>query len=233
MIIPVIHRAPRSPHAAAENRRLCDSHGVVCLNMIGPLGCGKTALLEAVLPRLQSELGVGVIMGGLASARDAQRLAELGVPVVQVLTDGRCHLGPEQVRHALRELPLDKLDLLVIENVGGLACQAEVDLGEHLRATVMSVSLGHDLIGKYPLVFRQAALLLLTKCDLLPHTDFSLQAATELLRRISPDAEIICTAARRRIGIDRTAGWLLGYVRAQRFVGWRLERTSAAVHLPV
>ncbi|MEW6197353.1 MAG: hydrogenase nickel incorporation protein HypB [Planctomycetota bacterium] len=217
MTIPIIHQAPRRPHAARENRKLFDAAGTICLNLLGAPASGKTALLAAILPRLTREVRVGVIEAGLASTADAQRLEALGVPVVQLLTDGRCHVAAEQVRHALHELPLSDLDLLIIENTGGLPCQALTDLGEHVRATTLSVSQGHAVVGKYPLAFSSARLILVTKYDLLPHTDFDLDGTVRQLGRISPGAEVVCTDTRRRLGTDRVAGWLLGYVRAQLF----------------
>lgn len=234
MTIPIIHQAPRNPHAARENRKLFDTSATLCLNLLGAPGSGKTALLTAILPRLSAEIQVGVIEAGLAATADAQRLGALGVPVVQVLTDGRCHITAEQVRHALRELPLEMLDLLIIENAGGLSCQAATDLGEHVRAAALSISQGHAVVAKYPLAFREAALILLTKHDLLPHTDFDLDATVQVLGRTSPGAEIVCTDIRRRVGTDRVAGWLLGYVRAQRFqqehIARRREPLGASMH---
>ncbi|MEW6251290.1 MAG: hydrogenase nickel incorporation protein HypB [Planctomycetota bacterium] len=214
MTIPIVHKTPANPHAAAQNRRAFDRHGLICLNLVGSVGTGKTCLLEAVLPRLHQELRVGVIAGALATTCDAERIGALGVPVVQVLTDGHCHLSAAQVQAGLRELPLADLDLVIVENLGSLTCQATADLGEHLRVAVLSVS-GGAVATKYPHVFRTARLILVTKCDLLPHVQFDLQAALDQLRELNPSAEIICTDTHSRTGIARLAGWLLGYVRVQ------------------
>ncbi len=216
MTIPVVRQAPCNPRAAADNRRRFDAAGVVCLNLTGPVGSGKTSLIEAVLPRLGSQLRIGVIASDLATTCDAQRLGACGVPVVQVLTDGECRLEADQVQHALSELPLDGLDLLIIENFGSLLSQARTDLGEHLRIAAAPISGGQAVVIKYPQLFRDAALVVLTKYDLLPHVEFDLKATRHLLERLNPQAEIICTDSRKRLGIDRLAGWLLGYVRAHR-----------------
>lgn len=215
MTIPIVRQAPRNPRAATENRRLLDATGIICLNFMGATGSGKTSILEAILPRLQAELNVGVIEGDLAATCDAQRIAALGVPVVQVLTDDQCHLSANQVQLGLGELPLDRLDLLIIENVGSLLCQARTDLGEHLRIAVLSIPGGEAVAAKYPLVFRDASLILLAKFDLLPHVDFDLEGTVRALGQINRQGEVICTDVKNRMGIDRVAGWLLGYVRAQ------------------
>jgi hydrogenase nickel incorporation protein HypB len=230
MNVPVARQAPCNPRAAAQNRRLFEHRRLVCVNLLGPTGCGKTALLEAVLPRLAERLRVGVLAGDLAGTGDADRIARLEIPVVQVLTDGRCHLSADQVQHGLKALPVDDLDLLVIENAGSAACQAAMDLGEHLRVAVLSVAGGDRVVGKYPGLFREAGLVLVSKVDLLPHVEFDLPRASQELSRISPNAEVICTDTRRRVGIDRLAGWLLGYVRAQRCAGPR-PAAHAVAHI--
>lgn len=223
MTIPVVHQSPRNPRAAIENRRTFDAAGVVCVNLTGAAGTGKTSLLEAILPRIRDKLRVGVITSDLATTRDAQRLAPLGVPVVQLLTDGACHLRADHVRHALAEMPLHELELLLIENVGSLVCQARNDLGEHARVALLSATGGDGAATKHPAAFATAALILLTKCDLLGHVEFDVEQTLNRLRRVNPYAEIVYTDTRKRVGIDRVAGWLLGYVRAH-----HVERTSRA-----
>ena len=163
---------------------------------------------------------------GVTGAGDARRIAALGIPVVQVLTDGACRLAAHQVQHGMAELPLPKLDLLIIEDVGGAVCHLRTDLGEHVRAAVVSIAGGHLVTTKYADAFRDARLILLTKYDLLSHVDFDLDAAVRTLGLANPGGEIICTDTRRRLGIDRAAGWLLGYVRAHRMR--RLRRRAAA-----
>lgn len=232
MNIPVIRHTPPNPSAARENRQTFEELGVVCVNVVGGAGCGKTSLLEGVLPRIKTELKVGVLEGDLAATCDAERLSALGVPVVQVLTDGHCHLSADQVQRGMAELPLAGLDLLLIENVGSPICPAWIDLGEHLRAAALSISAGHLLAQKYPLLFRDAGLILLTKYDLLTHVDFDLDQTVRRLKRINPAAEIICTDTRNRVGIDRAAGWLLGYVRAQRMQRLRRTRSGQPVGVP-
>jgi len=232
MTISVVHQAPPNPHAASENRRTLDGHGVTCLSLLGAPGAGKTALLEAILPRIRSELNVAVLAADLAGTSDVQRIGALGVPAVQVLTDEQCHLTANQVQRGIAELPLSKLDLLIIENGGSLACQSRTDLGEHLRVTVASVADGHLVVSKYPLAFRDVALVLLTKCDLLPHVSFDLDGTLRMLARVNPGGEVVCTDARRRMGIDRVAGWLLGYLRAQRMRRLRRSRAAEPVWLP-
>lgn len=191
--------------AAAENRERLDTLGVTCINLLGGAGSGKTSVLEAVLPALADSLSVGVLEGDLATTADAERIAALNVPVVQLLTDGGCHLNATIVQHALDRIPLAELDLLIVENVGNPICPANFELGEHLRISVLSVAEGHDKPAKYPLLFKDAALVLLTKCDLLPHTDFDVSAARQELRRINPQAEVIETDVKTRSGFDRLA----------------------------
>jgi hydrogenase nickel incorporation protein HypB len=232
MTIPVVRQAPLNPRAAIENRRTFDSAGVICLNLIGATGSGKTALLEAILPRIRTELNVAVIEGDLGPAGDAPRVGSAGVPVVQVLTDSQGQLGAHHVQHALGELSLSKLDLLIVENTGGLVSQASTDLGEHLRVAVLAVSAGHAIAAKYPMALRGAALILLTKYDLLPHVDFDLEGTLRVLGRANPAAEIICTDTRKRVGIDRLAGWLSGYVRAHHFRPPLRPQATESVWLP-
>ncbi|MEK6643126.1 MAG: hydrogenase nickel incorporation protein HypB, partial [Planctomycetota bacterium] len=154
----------RNDNAASENRVLLDQHGVTCINLLGGAGCGKTSLLEAVLPMLRKSLRVAVLEGDLATTRDAERIARLDVPVVQLLTDGGCHLNATLVRHALDRVPLANLDMVIIENVGNPICPANFDLGEHERISVLSVAEGDDKPVKYPLLFKNASLVVLTKC---------------------------------------------------------------------
>jgi hydrogenase nickel incorporation protein HypB len=231
MSIPVVHQTSPNPCAALENRLTFDALGVTCVNVVGPTGAGKTSLLEATLPRLKRELKIGLLEGDLASTHDAQRLAPLALPTVQVLTDGQSHLSADQVQKGIAELPLTGLDLLVIENIGGAVLPAGTWLGEHLRVVVASVASGDHLAIKYPSLFTHAQLVLLSKHDLLDRVAFDLETAVRRIRRLSEEAEVICTDTRHRVGIDRAAGWLLGYVRAQRMRRWREERTAPAVEM--
>lgn len=199
----------RNDHAAQDNRRRFDTHGVTCVNLLGGAGCGKTSLLEAVLPIVTKSKRVAVLEGDLATTKDAARIADLNVPVVQLLTDGGCHLSATLVEQALDQIPLNELDLLIIENVGNPICPANFDLGEHDRISVLSVTEGSDKPSKYPLLFKGAATVVLTKCDLLEHTNFDVAQAKQDIRRINPNAEIIETNIKTAGGIDRLAQWLL------------------------
>ena len=232
MNIPVVRQSPPNPYAARENRRALDALGVTCVNVLGPAGSGKTALLEAILPRLRRELEVGVVEAGLGSTGDAQRLAALGAPVVQVLPDGAAQLEPHQVQRGMAELPLRRLELLMVENLGSPVAPPWGNLGEHLRIVVLSIAAGDQVTAKHPDLVQDASLILLNKYDLLPHVRYNLDGAVHALRRLSPGAEVICTDTRNRVGIDRVAGWLLGYVRAQAMRQTRRGRAPETVGAP-
>lgn len=209
MNIPIVRKIlEKNDDAAEENRATFNSLGVVCVNVLGGAGSGKTALLEALIPLLARRMQVFVLEGDLATTRDSERIAALNVPVVQLLTDGGCHLTAPHVSRAIIELPLVRGGLLLIENVGNPVCPANFDLGEHARIAVLSVSEGDDKPSKYPLLFQRANLIALTKCDLLPHTDFDIERASDDVRRLNPTAPIVTTAARRGDGIPRVAAWL-------------------------
>ncbi len=199
----------KNENAAGENRRRLSARGVTCINLLGGAGCGKTSILEAVLPALTKSLRVAVLEGDLATTRDAARIAELGVPVVQLLTEGGCHLNATLIEHGLDRLPLDEIDLVIIENVGNPICPANFDLGEHLRISVLSVTEGDDKPSKYPLLFKGVAAVLLTKCDLLPHTDFDIEQARQDIRRVNPHAQIFETDVKNGAGIEQLAQWIL------------------------
>lgn len=211
MIIPVIRKVlEQNEHAARENRQRFDSHNIRCVNLLGGAGCGKTALLEGTLPLLKDSCRAAVLEGDLATTRDAERIDALGVPVVQLLTEGGCHLIASHVQKALEQVNLDELDLLIIENVGNPICPACFDLGEHLRIAVLSVAEGHDKPSKYPLLFKDAQLVVITKCDLLPHVDFDLDIVQIDVRRVNRSVELIHTDIKTGQGFDRVAEWIRG-----------------------
>ena len=198
----------QNDNAARENRETLDAQAVTCVNLLGGAGAGKTALLEAVIPTLSDSVRIAVLEGDLATTKDAARIDALGVPVIQLLTEGGCHLNATLVQQGLQRLPLDQLDLLIIENVGNPICPASFDLGEHRRISVLSVTEGDDKPTKYPLMFKTADLIVLTKCDLQPLTDFDIEKATRSLRGVNSQAEILQTQARKGIGIEPLTKWL-------------------------
>jgi len=195
---------------AAANREDFDRAGVTVVNLMSAPGAGKTTLLERSLRRLG--VRVGVLEGDVASTLDADRIAELHVPVVQIDTDpgfgGECHLDANMVRSALPSLPLGEIDLLVIENVGNLVCPAEFRVGEHHRVMVSSVAEGEDKPLKYPLMFRACELVVINKIDLLPHLDFDLDRFLANLDVVHPDVETMLVSARTGEGVERWRSWL-------------------------
>jgi hydrogenase nickel incorporation protein HypB len=202
--------------AADENRRRFDDAGLTCVNLLGGAGCGKTSLLEVVLPRLKDNLRIAVFEGDLATTHDAERIAALDVPAVQLLTEGGCHLNAVLVQHGLQRITPEDFDLIVVENVGNPICPANFDLGEHLRIAVLSVAEGHDKPAKYPLLFKNADLVVVTKCDLLDHTDFDVAAVEQDLKHLNPRAALILTDKPTQRGIDDLADWFRRNLRQER-----------------
>ena len=193
---------------AAENRARLDAAGVFGLNVVGSPGSGKTTLLEALFTQLKDRLRPAVIEGDIAGSIDAERIEKIGVPVVQINTDGACHLDANMIASAGRELDLRSVDLLAIENVGNLVCTAGFDLGEHLRIVVLSTSEGDDKAVKYPAIFQGSHALFITKIDLLPHLNFSVERITADMRRLAPKAAVFQVSALRGDGIPAAADWL-------------------------
>ncbi len=202
---------------ARANREDFDRADVTVLNLMSAPGAGKTSLLERALhPALADGTRVGVLEGDVQGSMDADRLATLHVPVVQLNTDngfgGECHLDANMVRSAMSDLPLSEVDLLVIENVGNLVCPAEFRVGEDARAMVCSVTEGEDKPLKYPLMFRACELVVVNKSDLLPHLDFDLEKLLYNVDVVNPEARTIVTSARTGDGVDELRAWLSGLV---------------------
>src|SRR6478672_3774733 len=192
---------------ARANRDDFDRAGVTVVNFMGAPGAGKMSLLEGVLDGLRA----GVLEGDVQGSLDADRLASLHVPVVQLQTSqgfgGECHLDANMVRSAIPALPLDEIDLLVIENVGNLVCPAEFRVGEDARVMVSSVAEGEDKPLKYPLMFRACELVLLNKIDLLPYVDFDVAKYLERLDAVHPGVSVLLASARTGEGIETLRDW--------------------------
>ncbi len=197
---------------ARANREDFDRAGVAVVNLMSAPGAGKTMLLERALAE-PGERRVGVLEGDVQGSLDADRLAAIHVPVVQLNTaggfGGECHLDANMVRSALPEVPLGEIDLLVIENVGNLVCPAEFRVGEDAKAMVCSVTEGEDKPLKYPLMFRSCELVVVNKIDLLAHLDFDLDLLRHNIDAVNPGAEVMTTSARTGEGVGAFRDWLL------------------------
>lgn len=209
-------------HQAEHNREHFDRHGVLAINLMSSPGAGKTALLEATIDALGGELAIGVIEGDLETENDANRIRARGVPAVQISTGSACHLDAHMVHDALHHLDLAGLDVVFIENVGNLVCPASFDLGHHCNVTLLSVTEGDDKPAKYPVMFRAADLLLLTKADLLPVLDdFDPDRAEHHLRHLASRVPVHAVSARDRANMNAWIDWLAAELDAHR---QRIER---------
>jgi len=202
---------------AAHNRAHFDARGILAVNLMSSPGSGKTALLEATLRALKDELRLAVIEGDLETENDAERIRAQGVPAHQIVTGTACHLDAHLVHDALHHMDLDGVDILFIENVGNLVCPASFDLGQHLNITLLSVTEGDDKPAKYPVMFRGADAMLLTKTDLLAVLDdFDPAKAERHLRELANPAPVMRLSARKGDGMETWLAWLRGQLAAQR-----------------
>jgi hydrogenase nickel incorporation protein HypB len=194
---------------AKYNRQHFDRHGLLALNLMSSPGAGKTALLEATIDAFRDQYRIGVIEGDLETENDAERIRAKGVPAHQITTGSACHLDAHMVHDALHEFPLNELDILFIENVGNLVCPASFDLGQHRNVVLFSAAEGDDKPAKYPVMFRAADLVLLTKSDLLPVLDdFDPIRAEAYLRNLASRAPFISLSSRKNLNLQGWLEWL-------------------------
>ena len=198
----------KNDEIAAENRRLFNENQIYVINLLSSPGSGKTSLLEKTLELLNKEVAIGVVEGDVQTDNDAQRISRYQVPVVQIVTNGGCHLEALLVQNALKNFDLGSLQFLVIENVGNLVCPANYDLGETLKVVMMSTTEGDDKPAKYPAMFRVSDIMIINKIDLLDYVDFDLEKAKAHALQINPKLHIFELSCKTGQGIDQWLSWL-------------------------
>ena len=207
-------------HQAAHNREHFDAWNLLCLNVMSSPGAGKTSLLERSLPHLAQEFAMAVLEGDMTTQLDAQRLEAVGIPVVPITTGRACHLDAAMVSGGLRLLRdrLDpaSLDLLWVENVGNLVCPAEFEVGEHRKVALLSVTEGDDKPLKYPVMFREADCVLITKIDLLPYLTVQVERIEEHILQVNPRCRVLQVSASSGEGLEAWHQWLREQVASQR-----------------
>jgi hydrogenase nickel incorporation protein HypB len=218
-------------HAARHNREHFNSYGVVAINLMSSPGAGKTALLEATIDALGDEFRIAVIEGDLETENDAERIRSHGVPAVQITTGSACHLDAHMLHDALHQLDLSTVDIVFIENVGNLVCPASFDLGQHTNVVLLSVPEGDDKPAKYPVMFRTADMVMLSKADLLPVLDdFSPERAEKYLRNLASPAPLIHTSAKTGAGLDNWLIWLRDKIEKNRLALQNAPQTQQHHH---
>ena len=193
---------------AQSNRALLARHDIFAVNLVSSPGAGKTSLIESTLQHLAGRLRVAVVEGDVQTDLDAQRVARYQVPVVQIVTNGACHLEAQLVRDALSNLALDQVDCLIVENVGNLVCPAGFDLGEAMKVAILSVTEGDDKPLKYPAMFQHAAVLVVSKVDLLPYVQCDLARLKANALQVNPELRIFETSCTTGVGIPEWSSWL-------------------------
>src|SRR6266516_726097 len=199
---------------AQEIRQKLLAHGLRTINMMSSAGAGKTTLLEQTIRHLNGRLRLGVIEGDVETAADAERIAAAGGESVQIITQGACHLEAHMVRAALAQLDLDAIDMLIVENIGNLVCPAGWDLGEDLKAVVVSTTEGDDKPAKYPHMFAASQIMIVNKLDLLPYVDYDVAKVKRQALAINPHLHIFELSCRKGQGLDAWCEWLMAFVQS-------------------
>ncbi|MFC2070796.1 hydrogenase nickel incorporation protein HypB [Chloroflexota bacterium] len=198
---------------AARNRDRLDRDDTLTVNVMSSPGAGKTSLVLQIIEKLKPEIKIAVIEGDIASSVDADKVSKHGVPVIQINTEGGCHLDANMIENALNNLSLGEIDLLLIENVGNLVCPAEFALGEHCKVMLLSTPEGDDKPYKYPLMFTESDVILVNKIDLLPYLDFNTDAFTSVVTGLNPDVKIYPISCKTGEGMETWFLWLKNEIK--------------------
>lgn len=201
---------------AAENRRLFDEKNIYVINLMSSPGAGKTSLVEKTITALKDKYRIAVIEGDIQDTYDADRVAALGIPAVQINTGGACHIDGNMIREALPALDLNKVDLLISENVGNLVCPAEFKIGENAKVMILSTPEGADKPAKYPLMFQESAVMVINKMDLQPYVDFDLEKARRDALALNRNLNIFEVSCKTGQGLEGWVQWLAGQIEAFR-----------------
>lgn len=214
MEIKVLHQVMDWNEDVSEDvKKTLADHNICMINVMGSPGAGKTSMITSLIGRLQDSFRTGVIEGDIAGQVDAERIAALGVPAVQLNTDGACHIEAMSIQHILPELPLDDLDIIFVENIGNLVCPAEFRIGESLRITILSIPEGDDKVEKYPLMFTDTDCLVLNKYDMLPYFDFDESRVCANYETVNPGAPLFRISSRTGDGVQELADFIANQVR--------------------
>lgn len=216
--VSVLHNLlHENDHTALHNREHFDQHHVLAINLMSSPGAGKTSLLEATIQQLDNNLRIAVIEGDLETENDAERIRQQGVKAIQIATGSACHLDAHMIHQALHNLDLAEFDLVFIENVGNLVCPASFDLGQHQNVVLLSVPEGDDKPAKYPVMFRTADLVMISKSDLLPILDdFKVDKAKSYLQDIASNAPIIEVSSKDKSGMSQWLDWINQQIEARK-----------------
>jgi len=213
--IKVLHQVMEWNQQVGDEVRAALAADKVCMiNIMGSPGAGKTSLITGLIGLLRGRWRIGVIEGDIAGTVDAERIAALGIPAVQLDTDGACHIEAMSIRNLLPAFDLGALDVLLVENIGNLVCPAEFDIGESFRLTILSVPEGDDKVVKYPLMFTDTDCLVINKCDMLPYFDFDLDRVTRDYRGVNPNAPLYQVSSRSGDGMAALAEHLSARIAA-------------------
>ena len=214
MEIKVLHQVMDwNEDVSEEVKAVLAARHICMINVMGSPGAGKTSLITALINRLKEDFRIGVIEGDIAGQVDAERIASLGIPAVQLNTDGACHIEAMSIQHILPELPLDDLDVIFVENIGNLVCPAEFRIGESLRITLLSIPEGDDKVEKYPLMFPDTDCLVLNKYDMIPYFDFDEARVSANYETVNPKAPLFKVSSRSGDGIDGLAEFIAEHAR--------------------
>jgi hydrogenase nickel incorporation protein HypB len=208
----------RNERLAAENRARFDAAGVFVLDLMASPGAGKTSTILATIAALRDRYRIAVIEGDIASKVDAEKVKAHGIPAVQINTGGACHLESDMIKRAVDALPLEDLDLIIIENVGNLVCPTDFNLGENAKVMILSVPEGHDKPYKYPGIFQVSEAVILNKVDTMPYFDFDEEEFTGVVKSLNPKAPIFRIAATKGEGVTEWADWLSARIDAAKAV---------------
>ena len=214
MEIKVLHQVMEwNEDVSAEVRKTLSEKKVCLINVMGSPGAGKTSLITELIARLRGSFSIGVIEGDITGQIDAEKIAALQIPAVQLNTDGACHIEAMSIQHILPQFDLHALDVLFVENIGNLVCPAEFDIGENFRITILSIPEGDDKVAKYPLMFTVADVLLVNKMDAAAFFDFDLDRFVQRVHALRPGIPIFPISAKTGEGMDLWCDWLRQQVR--------------------